>query len=303
VIGADGLLAAAFDHRTSRAGDPQSHTHVLIANTSRGDDGRWSALDGRLIYAHAETAGYVYQAILRAELSARLDVGWAARAQGVGEIDGVPAEVLRILSRRRAEIEEELERLGAAGRTAAQVAALATRRSKDYDVTPETLMPTWRARAEEMGFGRSELTALLAREPMREPRIAQEDLFAELLAPTGLTAQRSTFTRRDLVQVLSERSDPSERVTVEGLQSLADAFLASADVVRVTEVGETRYSVRELVDKAREIVELGTRRAQQPIPSASEPSVAAALERRPRLSSEQREMVFRLVRDDEIMQS
>jgi hypothetical protein len=105
------------------------------------------------------------------------------------------------------------------------------------------------------------------------------------------------------VQVLSERSDPSERVTVEGLQSLADAFLASADVVRVTEVGETRYSVRELVDKAREIVELGTRRAQQPIPSASEPSVAAALERRPRLSSEQREMVFRLVRDDEIMQS
>lgn len=303
VIGADGLLAAAFDHRTSRAGDPQSHTHVLIANTSRGDDGRWSALDGRLIYAHAETAGYVYQAILRAELSARIDVGWTARAQGVGEIDGVPAEVLRILSRRRAEIEEELERLGAAGRTAAQVAALATRRSKDYDVTPETLMPTWRARAEEMGFGRSELTALLAREPMREPRIAQEDLFAELLAPTGLTAQRSTFTRRDLVQVLSERSDPSERVTVEGLQSLADAFLASADVVRVTEVGETRYSVRELVDKAREIVELGTRRAQQPIPSASEPSVAAALERRPRLSSEQREMVFRLVRDDEIMQS
>lgn len=84
VIGADGLLAAAFDHRTSRAGDPQSHTHVLIANTSRGDDGRWSALDGRLIYAHAETAGYVYQAILRAELSARIDVGWTARAQGVG---------------------------------------------------------------------------------------------------------------------------------------------------------------------------------------------------------------------------
>ena len=62
----------------------------------------------------------------------------------------MPAEVLRSLSRRRAEIEEELERLGAAGRTAAQVAALATRRSKDYDVTPETLMPTWRARAEGM---------------------------------------------------------------------------------------------------------------------------------------------------------
>jgi conjugative relaxase-like TrwC/TraI family protein len=48
VIEADGLMAAAFDHRTSRAGDPQLHTHVLIANQSRGVDGRWSALDGRL---------------------------------------------------------------------------------------------------------------------------------------------------------------------------------------------------------------------------------------------------------------
>jgi hypothetical protein len=98
-------------------------------------------------------------------------------------------------------------------------------------------MPTWRARLEEMGFGLTELVALLDRKPTREPRIEREELFAELLAPTGLTAPRSTFTRRDLLQVLAERSDPSERVTVGGLQLLADAFLASGDVVRVTEVG------------------------------------------------------------------
>lgn len=162
MIEAAGLIAAAFDHRTSRAGDPQLHTHVLIANQSRGIDGRWSALDGRLIYRHAKTAGYVYQAVLRAEVTARLGVGWTRREQGVGEIAGVPSEVLRIFSRRRAEIEQELERLGASGRIAAQVATLATRRAKDYRVSPETLMPEWRARSEEMGFGRTELTALLA---------------------------------------------------------------------------------------------------------------------------------------------
>jgi conjugative relaxase-like TrwC/TraI family protein len=302
VIEADGLLAAAFDHRTSRAGDPQLHTHVLIANKSRGVDGRWSALDGRLIYAHAKTAGYVYQAILRAELSDRLNIGWTRRMQGVAEIDGVPAEVLKVFSRRRAEIEEELERLGAAGRTAAQVAALATRRAKDYQVTPETLMPTWRDRSEEMGFGLNELVALLDREPTREPRIEREELFAELLAPTGLTAQRSTFTRRDLLQVLAERSDPSERVTVEGLQLLADALLASTEVVRVTEVGEARYSGCELVEKEREIVDLGTRPVGGSVPVASEPIVVAALARRSRLSAEQREMVLRLTRDEAFIQ-
>src|SRR4051794_2067114 len=32
VIAGRGLVAAAFRHRTSRAGDPQLHTHVLVAN-------------------------------------------------------------------------------------------------------------------------------------------------------------------------------------------------------------------------------------------------------------------------------
>jgi conjugative relaxase-like TrwC/TraI family protein len=35
-----GLVAAAFRHRTSRAGDPQLHTHVLIANLTLGADAR-----------------------------------------------------------------------------------------------------------------------------------------------------------------------------------------------------------------------------------------------------------------------
>jgi conjugative relaxase-like TrwC/TraI family protein len=42
-IRGSGFIAAAFRHRTSRAGDPQLHTHVLIANLVQGADGRWSA--------------------------------------------------------------------------------------------------------------------------------------------------------------------------------------------------------------------------------------------------------------------
>jgi conjugative relaxase-like TrwC/TraI family protein len=302
VIGAGGLLAAAFDHRTSRAGDPQLHTHVLIANQSRGADGRWSALDGRLLYRHAKTAGYVYQAVLRSEITERVGLGWAARAQGVGEVAGVPAEVLKAFSRRRAEIVAELERLGAAGRSASQVATLATRRAKDYRVSPESLMPGWRARAEELGFGVRELRALLERGPVVEPRIEQPELFAELRSPSGMTARRSTFTRRDLLQVLAERSDPSERVTVVGLQLMADAFLASEEVVRVTEVGEPRYSVRELIAKEREIVELATLTGGKGVPVASDAGFKLAVERRPALTSEQRRMVERLTREERFVQ-
>src|SRR3712207_5108305 len=46
-IAGNGLVAAGFRHRTSRAGDPQLHTHVLVANLTLGADGRWTTLDAR----------------------------------------------------------------------------------------------------------------------------------------------------------------------------------------------------------------------------------------------------------------
>src|SRR5918995_1410451 len=41
-----GFVGAAFRHRTSRAGDPQLHTHVLIANLTRDENGEWRGLPG-----------------------------------------------------------------------------------------------------------------------------------------------------------------------------------------------------------------------------------------------------------------
>lgn len=94
----DGLIAAAFVHRTSRAGDPHLHTHVLVANLVHGGDERWSALDARLPYAHTKTASFLYQATLRAELG----VGWEPVRNGIAELSGVDERVRRAFSRRLA---------------------------------------------------------------------------------------------------------------------------------------------------------------------------------------------------------
>jgi conjugative relaxase-like TrwC/TraI family protein len=63
---AEGLIAAAYRHRMSRALDPQLHTHVVVANLARGSDGRFTALHGAPLYRAAKTAGFLYQAHLRA---------------------------------------------------------------------------------------------------------------------------------------------------------------------------------------------------------------------------------------------
>ena len=106
-----GFVAAAFRHRTSRAGDPHLHTHVLVANITRRPDGRWAALDGRQLSVHAKTAGYLYEAALRHEITARLGLDWGPVHNGIAELAGMPSNCT-VRSRADAEeIQDELARL------------------------------------------------------------------------------------------------------------------------------------------------------------------------------------------------
>ena len=63
-----GLVAVAFEHRMSRADDPNSHTHVLVQNAAQGPDGRWTAVDSDRLYAHLMAADHLYLAAERAAL-------------------------------------------------------------------------------------------------------------------------------------------------------------------------------------------------------------------------------------------
>ncbi len=160
VVPASGLVAAAFRHRTSRAGDPQLHTHVLVANLGRGPDGRWSALDGRRLYAHARAASFIYQAVLRAELTRTLGLEWLPVRNGIAELVGVPeagaagvqppARGDRGGARRARYVGPARGRGGGAGDPAGQ--ARATSASTIWSAE-------WRARAAELGLEPGDLRA------------------------------------------------------------------------------------------------------------------------------------------------
>jgi conjugative relaxase-like TrwC/TraI family protein len=107
----EGLIAAAYRHRMSRALDPQLHTHVVAANLTRGPDGRFTALFGTPLYRAAKTGGYLYQAHLRAEISDRLGLEWGPVRKGAAELKGVPTGAVEEFSRRR----HEMERAAAEG--------------------------------------------------------------------------------------------------------------------------------------------------------------------------------------------
>lgn len=106
-VKADGLLIARFDHWDNRAGDPNLHTHCAVVNRVFAE-GSWTSIDGRLFYQAAVSASEMYNTKIADEVSRRLGVSFAPRAdspagkQPVYEIDGVPLALIAEFSRRQA---------------------------------------------------------------------------------------------------------------------------------------------------------------------------------------------------------
>jgi conjugative relaxase-like TrwC/TraI family protein len=222
-----GLVGAAFRHRTSRAGDPQLHTHVVVANAAQGPDGRWSALDARHLYAHARTAGFLYQAELRAALSARLNADWEPTVKGTGDLSAVPVEVRREFSQRRAQIEAVLG--PDATPREARVATLRTRPAKTPDVDAWAMHDDWVDRANALGFTTTVLHTELTREAGASGGRLDPSRPSVTDVCTELTEHRSTFDRRHVLQALAGHAH--QGATVADLEAETDRLLAEPDVV------------------------------------------------------------------------
>jgi conjugative relaxase-like TrwC/TraI family protein len=303
-----GVTAAAFDHRTSREGDPQWHTHVLVQNATLGPDDRWSALDSKRLYAHAMTADRIYHAALRAELTRRLDVRWRQidPRTGAAELDGLhDPKLLQTFSKRRAQVVAQQRQWGHQGIRAGKAAALATRKAKDHAESEESFYERVAPGLAEHGVGRAELGQVCrgGRAQARElSAVERAGLLDELAGPAGLTAQASTFARRDVLDSMAKRlpvSASAERALVE-LEELADEFVASERAVPVTVdrgLEERRYSTPELLALERGLVEQAERRATEGAAVVAGQHVRAALAARDGLDDDQAAMVRQVTQD------
>jgi hypothetical protein len=63
------LLAAVFVHRDSRAGDPNLHTHVAIANKVQTLAGDWLAIDAQVLYRAKVSLSEEYTTHLQGRLT------------------------------------------------------------------------------------------------------------------------------------------------------------------------------------------------------------------------------------------
>ncbi len=259
-IATTGYVAASFTEFTSRADDPQLHTHVVVANKVRGVDGVWRTIDGRLLYRHQLAAGYLHEAELRSRLTQRLGVRWQPVRKGMADIEGFTRTQIEAFSRRRQQLEAWRQEQGLADTAAArEVATLATRSPK-RDQPLDRLLVEWWERAQGVGLTSAAL-ALMMERSREATRPDPAGLFEALACPEGLTAGASTFGRaeaiRDIAAAFAEGGTRAE------IEALADMFLESREVIRVLATPPT--------DVPEEVSIEGNNRVEVPLPSEDGP--------------------------------
>ena len=176
-----GLVAAAFSHRDSRAGDPDLHTHVAVANKVQTLDGRWLSIDGRVLFKAKVAASETYNTSLEQHLRHALGVRFAARPgsdpgkRPIREIVGVDPRLNERWSTRRAHINLRRGELAIQfqqdhGRPPTPVEALhlaqqATLQTRDAKHEPRSLAEqrtTWMNEAAAILGGRSAVASMVA---------------------------------------------------------------------------------------------------------------------------------------------
>ena len=211
------LIVASFQHGTSRAQDPQLHTHNVIMNATRGDDGVWRSLEPRAIYQLQKQIGAIY----RQELALKVrELGYEieTRKDSLFEIKGVTAEVIGAFSTRSGEIEAALAERGTSRDTASaaekQIAALDTRQAK-VATDHASLVADWRETASGAGFGAEARLAMVreaeakAADPARRAAI---DMQGDGAATRAVTYAADKLAERQSVFSVAALQEEAGRI-------------------------------------------------------------------------------------------
>lgn len=155
LVKVEGLSYASFEHGTSRALDPQLHTHNFVFNFGL-DKGDFRSLESKPIYDNMVSLGVMYRNEL-AHLCKKLGHEIEVSKDNLFELADVPKDLISNFSKRRTEILAAAKEFGLEGGRDMQRATLLTRESKIH-VSKSDLNSAWNKEAESFGFSSSAIT-------------------------------------------------------------------------------------------------------------------------------------------------
>jgi conjugative relaxase-like TrwC/TraI family protein len=246
-----GVIATAFDHWDSRAGDPHLHTHVVVANRVQTVDGTWRTLDGRTLFKYVVALSELHEGVIEDLLTARLGYGWDERARRHSpvprhDVAGVPDELISEFSRRSTDIEGAKTALVAEfvrthGRQPAAVemlqlrqqATLATRPDKQHR-SLQAQTESWRERARPFIGGDTVTWTNSLRGRTVLPPLRADDVDLAMLRHAARAAldtvaiKRATFTRANVLAEAHRQLHGARFATPHDRLAVADRMTHAA---------------------------------------------------------------------------
>ncbi|MBF6426065.1 relaxase domain-containing protein [Nocardia cyriacigeorgica] len=226
----EGIIAARFQHRDSRAGDPDLHTHVLIANRVRTLDGRWRTVDGQPLHRAVVTVSEIYNTRLEDHLHTELGLEFTERTdtdpakRPIREIIGIPAWLVHRWSKRDAAITRRLDELATEfqqrwGRepapsemhTLADEATLLTRPAKHHARSLADQRQDWFRETAQWCQSPATVTDIVTT-ALHPPRINRTEPTSEWIAETAQTVIDVVSTHRSTWQTHHVRAEIERQI-------------------------------------------------------------------------------------------
>jgi conjugative relaxase-like TrwC/TraI family protein len=275
------FVAGVFTHSETRPEShadgsvmpsPQRHHHLCLPSILERPDGTWGAIDSVYVRSWKKTLGSQFRLALASALQHRgLAIELADDDDWRWSVRGVPAEVCRFFSARRAAIEEELAAAGTTSGAAPALAAGITLKSRRDKAAGGDLTAQWRDAVMRLGY-RPEAIIEAARAAGRD---AHRELTAKRVAaliavrlepvPTSLVKHQSTFERRHLLEAIGNAL-VGTKAPPEWVYQTAERFISGREILVL---GKTRdgpvLSTPEMVAIERELVETAGRLAAERI--------------------------------------
>ncbi|HDY8043869.1 TPA: conjugative transfer relaxase/helicase TraI [Vibrio vulnificus] len=260
------MIFAVVRHKTSRENDMQVHSHALVANMTRDQEGQLRTLassikqkggvingTGERIYNFQKYYGILYQSHLAKDAQ---ELGYATQGVGNGqfEVSGVPQSIIDASSTRKQQIDQHTLDLGFESRAARDVATLDTRKSKTYQ-SNDSLNKQWQNTVREQGYEPSQLVGLAQKAKEQQTTPSLDETKAAISRAIDHLGQYSTALHLEKIIELtaSEFTKGAVQLNALDIKKAADEMIKTGALIGLSQKGQ--YTTKGLIDNEKALID------------------------------------------------
>lgn len=273
MVNTGNMFASIFTHTTSRALDPQLHSHSVIANATLDKNGKWCSVESKPLFDAKMTTGLIYRSEL-AHLTKQL--GYEIRITNKNhcffELASINDKEIKVFSKRGEQIKEAATERGLTSQKQLDLAAVMTRKSKT-NISANELDAAWKLECQNANINLDDRVPLNQVAP--ELLTRESDIVEDVrLAYRSLATQEAAFSSNAIISKVLKTGFGDYSPTA--VQGVINDFKTQGELL----VHKNGFTTPKAVNVESKIIRTALNMQGQYAPIANEAKVSNWLEER-----------------------